>query len=559
MKSEVFFEYVANTFHEWLKNENIQRPVLFLVDGHKSHMSLDLSKFCDDNGIILYALPPNATHLLQPADVSVFKPMKEYWRQEVRNWQEENENRVVTKTEFCPILKRVLQHANMPSNMKNGFRACGLYPFNQDTVNYNKCVRNKLEKIINTEEIKNQITTADIQSTIKVILKLKDELFQHGISSDLIIGFVQSLHASQLNNDDLPFTAEEIDEMVMILEPQKEMKNETPNKEPSPNVIIIEDIVLNATFNQNEEQLSNEEPKIANSEETIPGVQLNDFHSSTIIEKETQLPSVKNCGSCISHNKNIDSHEGLKNTHNKGMSTNTETVKQINEKLNLHHEEGEDENNLEKEKIHLDEERKISDQDQTQAEESVNNDSEEGHRNVVLNEVPMLEQPESEKPTASCSFESHLSYPQVIKSTKKRQTEKIPSAISCKAWREYYENKLKEKEDKEKAKKKRKIDLQNKKISNNRKRVCKENISVIVDKDIENKVPNEIDNNGERSTKEQCAVCEEDLDSDAEMENEKNVGCDLCARWFHLGCTKFTGSKYDEVSKLDFTCDFCEE
>lgn len=93
---------------------------------------------------------------------------------------------------------------------------------------------------------------------------------------------------------------------------------------------------------------------------------------------------------------------------------------------------------------------------------------------------------------------------------------------------------MKEKKDKEKAKKKRKIDLQNKKISNNRKRVCKENISVIVDKDIENKVPNEIDNNGERSTKEQCAVCEEDLDSDAEMENEKNVGCDLCARWFHL-------------------------
>ncbi|KAJ8917915.1 hypothetical protein NQ315_002608 [Exocentrus adspersus] len=99
--------------------------VLSKTDSGLMKYSMNI-KFCNKNGIILYALPPNATHLLQPANVAVFKPLKEYCRQEVREWQYQNENRVVTKTEFCPIFQKVLHHPNMPTNMKNGFKACGV-------------------------------------------------------------------------------------------------------------------------------------------------------------------------------------------------------------------------------------------------------------------------------------------------------------------------------------------------------------------------------------------------------------------------------------------------
>lgn len=64
MRSDIFFEYVANGLKNLILGQNIENPVLFFVDGHRSHMSIDLSQFCDDNGIILYALPPNATHLM---------------------------------------------------------------------------------------------------------------------------------------------------------------------------------------------------------------------------------------------------------------------------------------------------------------------------------------------------------------------------------------------------------------------------------------------------------------------------------------------------------------
>ncbi|KAJ0181661.1 hypothetical protein K1T71_002383 [Dendrolimus kikuchii] len=76
MRSDIFFEYVSNNFNTWLAEKGIKKPVILFIDGHKSHMTLPLSLFCEENGIILYALPANTTHMLQPADVSAFRPLK---------------------------------------------------------------------------------------------------------------------------------------------------------------------------------------------------------------------------------------------------------------------------------------------------------------------------------------------------------------------------------------------------------------------------------------------------------------------------------------------------
>lgn len=76
INSEVFFEYIANAFVDHLDEQSIVRPVILFVDGHKSHLTPGVSDFCKENQIILLALLPNTKHILQPADVSVFKPLK---------------------------------------------------------------------------------------------------------------------------------------------------------------------------------------------------------------------------------------------------------------------------------------------------------------------------------------------------------------------------------------------------------------------------------------------------------------------------------------------------
>lgn len=92
MTSPIFFEYICNAFNTWLIKKKIPKPVIIFLDGHESHLSMHLSEFCDKNGIIIYCLPPNSTHLIQPADVSVFKPLKSYWKKTVCDGQMEPAN-----------------------------------------------------------------------------------------------------------------------------------------------------------------------------------------------------------------------------------------------------------------------------------------------------------------------------------------------------------------------------------------------------------------------------------------------------------------------------------
>ena len=74
------------------------QPVLLLVDGLKAHQSLEVSKFCRENGIILYRLPPNATHILQPNDLS-----KAAWAGAEWNFQFQNPGDYVTRTTFARV------------------------------------------------------------------------------------------------------------------------------------------------------------------------------------------------------------------------------------------------------------------------------------------------------------------------------------------------------------------------------------------------------------------------------------------------------------------------
>uniref|UniRef100_A0A6P7GLK3 Uncharacterized protein LOC114340281 n=1 Tax=Diabrotica virgifera virgifera TaxID=50390 RepID=A0A6P7GLK3_DIAVI len=109
MTSETFFSYVCNSLLPFLQSKNVKLPILYILDGHKSHLTYNLSKFCSDNGIFLYALLPNATHILQPADVSLFAPLKSKWKKVVFDWKKANNNKNLTKATFPFLLESTVQ------------------------------------------------------------------------------------------------------------------------------------------------------------------------------------------------------------------------------------------------------------------------------------------------------------------------------------------------------------------------------------------------------------------------------------------------------------------
>ena len=58
--------------------EGKEGPILLLGDNLGSHFNADLVRLAKEKNVYFAMLPPNATHLLQPLDVSVFAPMKRF-------------------------------------------------------------------------------------------------------------------------------------------------------------------------------------------------------------------------------------------------------------------------------------------------------------------------------------------------------------------------------------------------------------------------------------------------------------------------------------------------
>ena len=121
----------------FLKYCGSQRPVLLFVDGHASHVNLDVIDLARKNYVILYCLPPHTTHALQPLDVSVFKSLKSHFSK-AANALSFAKDFVVSKREFACVVKTPFERAFSISNIKAGFAKCGIHLFDPDTIDQSK-------------------------------------------------------------------------------------------------------------------------------------------------------------------------------------------------------------------------------------------------------------------------------------------------------------------------------------------------------------------------------------------------------------------------------------
>lgn len=144
MNRDTFFLYLRDVFYPYLLESNIQFPVILFVDGHKSHVSHLSTEFCKKSRIILVCLHPNTTQITQPLDVCFFRPLKVHWNQLLVAWRIDNRGELLPKSEIAPLLKQAVDKMeNLATTLANGFRRCGLYPFNSDSVNYSSLTSGK--------------------------------------------------------------------------------------------------------------------------------------------------------------------------------------------------------------------------------------------------------------------------------------------------------------------------------------------------------------------------------------------------------------------------------
>lgn len=108
----------------------VKRPVILVYDGYGSHYNDEIVSKALLPKIIPVLLPANATHLLQPLDVSVFKPFKTTLKRHFEGYMIENATTTFSKKQMiqvasCAWLAAVIE---WEQNIVHGFDTTGIWP-----------------------------------------------------------------------------------------------------------------------------------------------------------------------------------------------------------------------------------------------------------------------------------------------------------------------------------------------------------------------------------------------------------------------------------------------
>lgn len=126
---------------------------VLIGDNLSSHLSEKVIESCKLHDIRFICLPPNTTHLTQPLDRAFFGPLKKKWRSiltQYRNSPTGKKYTTLPKNQFPKLLKNLVEVLNC-ENLRSGFRACGIHPYDPDMVISalpSTCVESSVDEVI---------------------------------------------------------------------------------------------------------------------------------------------------------------------------------------------------------------------------------------------------------------------------------------------------------------------------------------------------------------------------------------------------------------------------
>ena len=148
---ETMLEYVEKIIVPYVaavrvQMENTEAAALVIMDNFKGQITAEINRLLEQNRIHVCLLPPNTTDLLQPLDVSVNKPAKDFLRQKFQEWYSEKLIEQVGEDDVddieinpvnlsMPVLKQVGAQwlvetaeylSNNPQIITNGFIKTGI-------------------------------------------------------------------------------------------------------------------------------------------------------------------------------------------------------------------------------------------------------------------------------------------------------------------------------------------------------------------------------------------------------------------------------------------------
>ncbi|XP_059060761.1 uncharacterized protein LOC131853752 [Achroia grisella] len=130
MTQKEFIRFIYHFIHHVKPSK--EDPVLLLLENHSSHINVEVVNKAKDNNIVLLSFPPHCSHNLQPLDVGVYGPLKNYISKAQTSWMSSNPGKTMSIYDLPAIVKEALPLALNPMNIINAFKKSGIWPCNED-------------------------------------------------------------------------------------------------------------------------------------------------------------------------------------------------------------------------------------------------------------------------------------------------------------------------------------------------------------------------------------------------------------------------------------------
>ncbi len=131
--NKIGLHWLKEVFDKHTQGCTIGRYRLLILDGHGSHVTPEFDQYCLEHSIIVLCMPPHSSHLLQPLDVGCFSVLKRSYGYLVEQKMGLGVNHI-DKSEFLSLYQQARPEALKESNIRSGFAATGLVPYNPDRV-----------------------------------------------------------------------------------------------------------------------------------------------------------------------------------------------------------------------------------------------------------------------------------------------------------------------------------------------------------------------------------------------------------------------------------------
>ena len=131
--SQVFRTYLQDHFLKFAPQRQPGQYMLILLDGHKSHVSVDLIEWAKSKEIILFILPAHTSHILQPLDVACYGPLQKIYNNLCHKFTRTISG-CVSRYDVCSIASKAYCKAFSPENLLSAFKRTGVYPLNKSVI-----------------------------------------------------------------------------------------------------------------------------------------------------------------------------------------------------------------------------------------------------------------------------------------------------------------------------------------------------------------------------------------------------------------------------------------